>query len=147
MKPAPSDVQPNHSRTLPVIVEPVRILCDRLERSLRYGMDDFYDNNRFLVFGVLLAALLQIIVPQSFLLNLATNPLQSHLVMIILAGVLSVCSTVDAFVALAFMNTFSSGSILAFLVFGPMVDIKAAALYLGTFTRKPCSILSFSQPC
>ncbi len=137
IKPALSHVQPDHG-THPSCHSGTSSasFATRLKRSLRYGVDDFYDNNRFLVFGVLLAALLQIAVPQSFLLELATNPLRSHLVMIILAAVLSVCSTVDAFVAIAFMNTFSSGSIMAFLVFGPMVDIKAAALYLGTFTKK-----------
>lgn len=108
----------------------------RVQASVRYGAEDFFDTNRYLVIGALLASLLQLLVPQSFLLELGTNPLGSHITMLTLAGLLSICSTVDAFVALAFTNTFSSGSIFAFLVFGPMVDIKSVSLYLGTFTRK-----------
>lgn len=56
--------------------------------------------------------------------------------MMLLAFVLSVCSTVDAFLALSFANTFTTGSILAFLVFGPMVDIKSSLMFLGVFRRR-----------
>jgi uncharacterized membrane protein YraQ (UPF0718 family) len=58
------------------------------------------------------------------------------LVLQILAFVLSVCSTVDAFLALAFYGTFTTGSVLAFLTFGPMVDIKSTLMFLGVFRRK-----------
>ncbi len=60
----------------------------------------------------------------------------SVLVMMTLAFVLSVCSTVDAFLGLAFVNTFTPASILAFLVFGPMVDIKSVLMFLGVFRRR-----------
>jgi hypothetical protein len=56
--------------------------------------------------------------------------------MMALAFVLSICSTVDAFVALSFVNTFTTGSILGFLVFGPMVDIKSAMMFLSVFRRR-----------
>ena len=58
------------------------------------------------------------------------------LVMAALAFVLSVCSTVDAFLALSFARTFTPGSILTFLTFGPMVDIKSTMMYLGLFKRR-----------
>lgn len=53
-----------------------------------------------------------------------------------LAIVLSICSTVDAFVVLGFVGTFSPGAILAFLVFGPMVDIKSTLMYLSVFRKR-----------
>jgi hypothetical protein len=53
-----------------------------------------------------------------------------------LAFVLSICSTVDAFVALAFAGTFTTGSILAFLTFGPMVDIKSSLMFLSVFQKR-----------
>jgi hypothetical protein len=43
---------------------------------------------------------------------------------------------VDAFVALAFVGTFTPASILVFLVFGPMVDIKSTTMFLGVFQRR-----------
>ena len=91
---------------------------------------------RYLVIGTLLAAGMQTLVSQDVLLALGRGPLASVLTMQVLAFVLSVCSTVDAFLALAFAGTFTTGSILAFLTFGPMVDIKSTLMFLGVFKRR-----------
>ena len=104
--------------------------------ALATGGDDFLDMARYLIGGSMLAAAMQTLVPQSALLTLGAGPVASVLVMMILAFVLSVCSTVDAFLALAFVNTFTPASILAFLVFGPMVDIKSSLMFLGVFRRR-----------
>ncbi len=53
-----------------------------------------------------------------------------------LAYILSVCSTVDAFISLAFVKLFSVGSVLSFLVFGPMIDIKNTMMFLGVMRPK-----------
>ena len=53
--------------------------------------------------------------------------------MMLLAAVVSICSTVDSFFVLSFAATFTSSSLLAFLVFGPMIDIKAVGLMLSIF--------------
>jgi uncharacterized membrane protein YraQ (UPF0718 family) len=79
---------------------------------------------------------MQTLVPQSALLTLGGGALTSVLVMMVLAFVLSVCSTVDAFLALAFINTFPPAAVLAFLTFGPMVDIKSSLMFLGVFRRR-----------
>jgi hypothetical protein len=105
-------------------------------RALRIGGDDFFDMGRFLVVGSMLAALMQTVVSQDTLLALGEGPLISVVVMQLLAFVLSVCSTVDSFLALAFYGTFTDGSILAFLTFGPMVDIKSTLMFAGVFRRK-----------
>lgn len=51
-----------------------------------------------------------------------------------LAVILSVCSEADAFVA-ASLTGFSPTARLAFMVVGPMVDLKLIALQAGTFGR------------
>jgi uncharacterized protein len=51
----------------------------------------------------------------------------------LLAAVVSICSTVDSFFALSFAATFTSGSLLAFLVFGPTIDLKSIGLMLSIF--------------
>jgi hypothetical protein len=38
--------------------------------------------------------------------------------------------------ALAFVGTFTTGSLLAFLTFGPMVDIKSTLMFIGVFKRR-----------
>lgn len=115
---------------------PVRSLSEKLRGALRIAGDEFFEMGRYLVIGSLLAALMQTLVPQSALLAIGSGPLISVIVMQTLAFVLSVCSTVDAFLALAFVNTFSTGSVLSFLIFGPMVDIKSLMMFLGVFRRK-----------
>jgi uncharacterized membrane protein YraQ (UPF0718 family) len=111
-------------------------LSVRLTRALSVAGDEFFEMGRFLVIGCLLAAGMQTIVPQSTLLAVGGGTLSSVIAMLVLAFVLSVCSTVDAFLALAFVNTFSSGSILAFLVFGPMVDVKSVIMFSSVFRRR-----------
>jgi uncharacterized membrane protein YraQ (UPF0718 family) len=105
-------------------------------QALTIGGDDFLDMARYLVVGSILAALMQTVVPQSTLLALGSGPVISVIVMMALAFILSICSTVDAFLALSFINTFTTGSILSFLVFGPMVDIKSTLMFLGVFRRR-----------
>ncbi len=104
-----------------------------LREALRTASDEFFDMGRYLVLGTLLAATLQTLVSQDTLLALGRGPVVSVVVMQGLAFLLSVCSTVDSFLALAFVGTFTTGSILSFLVFGPMVDIKSTLMFNGIF--------------
>jgi len=118
--------------------------CDHDEPSTRAKLmgalgiagDEFFEMGRFLIFGSILAALMQTLVPQESLLALGTGPILSVVFMQILAYVLSVCSTVDSFLALAFVNTFTTGAIVSFLSFGPMVDIKSTLMFTGVFRRR-----------
>ncbi len=98
--------------------------------------DDFMDMVRYLILGSMLAGLMQTLVPQATLLSFGNGSVMSVVAMMVLAFVLSICSTVDAFLALSFVNSFTPGSILSFLVFGPMVDIKSALMFLGVFKRR-----------
>jgi uncharacterized protein len=114
---------------------------EKLRQAAGIAVDEFFEMGRYLVLGASLAGILQTMIPQSGLLALGRGPLLSVLVMIALAVLLSVCSTVDAFIALSFSGIFPSGAILAFLVFGPMVDIKSALLYLHIFRRKTVLVM------
>lgn len=111
-------------------------LRDGIPQVLTTAVDEFFEMGRYLILGALLAALMQVIVPRSALLAVSAGPVISVLALIALAVILSVCSTVDAFIALAFAGTFTTGSITAFLVFGPMVDIKSTLMFLGVFKRR-----------
>lgn len=108
----------------------------KIRKSLLITADEFFEMGRFLIMGAVFAAALQTFASQSFLLTLGSGPILSVLVMLALAVLLSICSTVDSFVALGFVGTFSFGSVLSFLVFGPMVDIKSVLMYLQVFKRR-----------
>ncbi len=114
---------------------------DKIQQALLICADEFFEMGRYLIVGALLAAGLQTFIPQETLLAVGSGPVFSVLVMLALAIILSICSTVDAFVALGFAGVFSFGSLLSFLVFGPMVDIKSTLMYLQVFRRKPVAYL------
>jgi uncharacterized protein len=135
-----------HSVSLPMhahehIDDEKLVFGSKFHRALLICADEFFEMGRYLIVGAMLAAGLQTFIPQSSLLAIGSGPILSVLVMMALAVILSICSTVDAFVALGFVGTFSFGSILSFLVFGPMVDIKSTLMYLQVFRRKPVAYL------
>ncbi len=112
----------------------------KLIPGIRYALtlagEEFFEMGRYLILGSLVAASLRIAISQDQLEALATGPVSSVLVMQALAFILSICSTADAFVALDLSNTFTLGSVLGFLTFGPMVDIKSTMMFLGVFKRR-----------
>jgi uncharacterized membrane protein YraQ (UPF0718 family) len=107
-----------------------------LRDAIALAGDEFFEMGRYLIVGTLLAAAMQTFISQEVLLTLGRGPVISVIAMQGLAFLLSVCSTVDSFLALAFAGTFTTGSILAFLTFGPMVDIKSMLMFLGVFKRR-----------
>ena len=114
-------------------------LTEGVQQGLGIAMNDVFTMGRLLVIGCLLAAAMQTLVDREALLDLGSGPLSSVIVMQSLGFLLSVCSTVDAFLALAFTGAFTTGSIIAFLTFGPMVDVKSAAMFMGVF--KPRAVI------
>jgi uncharacterized protein len=90
-----------------------------------------------LVLGSAVAAAIQTLTPREIIVGLGEGPIISIVAMMLLAASISICSTVDSFFALSFAATFTSGSLLAFLVFGPMFDLKSIGLMLSIFKPKP----------
>jgi len=125
----------------PLPSEHKKTIWEELRQAFLISSEEFFEIGRFLVIGCFIAAGMQTFIPQSTLLGIGNGPLASVLVMVTMAVILSICSTVDAFVALSFASTFSLGSILAFLTFGPMVDIKTIFLYMRVFRKRPVAYL------
>jgi uncharacterized membrane protein YraQ (UPF0718 family) len=86
----------------------------------------------FLVLGAMAAATINVVVPAAWLQRVADQPVLSILALAALAVVLSICSEADAFVA-ASLTQFSLTARLAFLVVGPMIDLKLFAMQAGFF--------------
>jgi uncharacterized protein len=78
----------------------------------------------------------QVFVPRDALLAIGSNPALSIVAMMALAMIVSICSNVDAFLALSFASTFTPGSLVAFLLVGPLVDVKMLALLRTTFRSR-----------
>jgi hypothetical protein len=136
--------------TLPLYAKTQRpSLLSGLRHALDMAGDEFFEMGRYLIIGSMVAAALQTfqqyatisvgattVSVQEALLAVGASPTLSVVAMQALAFILSVCSTVDAFLALAFVGTFTTGSLLAFLTFGPMVDIKSTLMFIGVFKRR-----------
>ncbi|GHE47777.1 permease [Streptomyces griseoaurantiacus] len=104
-------------------------------REFRVGFQhDFLQAGGFLVVGAVAAATFNVTVPRSVLDTFSGTPWLSVGFLVVLAIVLAVCSEADAFVA-ASLSGFSPVARLAFMVVGPMVDLKLIALQAGTFGR------------
>jgi uncharacterized protein len=118
-----------------------RALLPGLLYAFKLAGDEFFEMGRYLILGSMFAAALQTVVAPSTLEALGRGPILSVLVMQALAFLLSVCSTVDAFLALSYARTFTSGSIISFLTFGPMVDIKSSLMFAGVFKPRTVAYL------
>lgn len=104
--------------------------------TLQHAVDEFFSVGKYLVFGALLAAAMQTYIKTSTLSAIGHGPVLSILLMMVLAFLLSLCSEADAFIGASFRSVFSTQSIVAFLVFGPMLDIKNLLMMGSTFKAK-----------
>lgn len=95
-----------------------------------------------LVAGSFLAGAIQVGVPRDWLVTVGGNPVFSVGVLMVLAFVVSVCSNVDAFFILSLSAAFAPGAVVAFLIFGAMIDIKMLALLRTTFTTRTLGLLT-----
>ena len=105
---------------------------------------EFLDLLALLVLGCIIAALVQTWLPRSWLLAIGGAPTASILALMLLAVVVSVCSSVDAFLALGFAAQVTPGALLAFLLLGPVVDLKLAGLFTVLLRPKAIAITALA---
>lgn len=108
----------------------------RVMTMLSHGTSEMIEMSKYLMLGALLTAIIQTFVAQDSLTEIGQGALLSHVFMMGFAYLLSLCSTTDAFVAFSFAKTFSPSSLLAFLVFGPMIDVKSTLMLLSIFKSR-----------
>ncbi|MBS4198345.1 permease [Bacillus sp. FJAT-49732] len=104
--------------------------------TLKHMIDEFFTVGKYLILGALIAAAMQTFMKTSTLTAIGHGEYSSSLVMMGLAYILSLCSSADAFIAASFRSTFSTGALIAFLVFGAKFDIKNTLMMLGVFKTK-----------
>ena len=107
----------------------------KLVHALRTAMRDFLDTAMYFSAGVMITSIFNTQVNQGHFHDIATNPFLATPTMMGLAFMVALCSTSDAFIA-APIPKFSEMAKLAFLVFGPMLDIKLVFMYSSAFRRR-----------
>ncbi len=105
---------------------------DRLVLAMRTAARDFLDVGMYFTIGVLITALYRTQIDQASVDAFGASDWMGVPAMMALAFVLSLCSTSDAFIA-AQMLSFSQAAKLAFLTYGPMMDVKLVFMYGAVF--------------
>ncbi|MCL6709983.1 permease [Pseudomonas sp. R2.Fl] len=111
-------------------------MSEKIGDALKHTIDEFFSVGKFVIIGGLIAAAMQTYVKTSTLMALGHGVVSSNVVMMGLSYILSLCSSADAFIASSFRSTFNDSAIIAFLVFGPMFDIKNTLMMLSQFKTK-----------
>jgi len=107
--------------------------ANKLSSTMRNACDEFFEMGKYLILGACLAAFVQTTLSRDVLLNIGQGLWSSIAAMMAFAFGISVCSSADAFIAASFSSHFTTGSLLAFMVFGPMIDVKNVLMMLNVF--------------
>ena len=101
----------------------------------KHSAIDFFEVVKYLIVGALLASLVQVLLPRDILVMFNDNNLLSIILLMLFAYLLSLCSTSDSFVGKSLLSSFSKSSIMAYLLLGPMIDIKNTIVLLGNYKK------------
>lgn len=117
------------------------VRTSKVKQTFYHASDEFFDMGKYLIFGAFLASIVNVFLDRTMLAALTSTEAGATGIMMGLAFILSLCSEADAFVASSFSNQFSTTSLLAFLVFGPLLDLKNTLLYFAYFKTRFVLIL------
>lgn len=112
-----------------------RCLKNDLLFILKNTTYDLFDVVKYLMFGALIASFIQVLLPRNILNLFNNNEMLSIFVLMSFAYLISLCSTSDSFVGKSLLSSFTQSSILAYLLLGPMIDIKNTVVLLGNYKK------------
>lgn len=107
----------------------------RLIGAVQLASDDFIDTAIYFMIGAAVASVFNTAVDQKIILPLASSPILSVVAMMVIAGILTLCSSSDAFIAATF-TSFPIPARMAFLIFGPMFNFKLPFLYSSLLKKR-----------
>lgn len=100
-----------------------------------HAAEEFFDVGRFVIIGAAISSIAHTMVPTDIFEGIGGNNAVAVPIMMLTAYVLSMCATSDAFVAQSFSAQFSISPLIAFMVFGQMLDIKNTLILSGNFKK------------
>ena len=103
---------------------------------IKHTIFDLFEVVKFLMIGALIASLVQVLLPRSILVIFNSNQILSIIILMLFAYFVSLCSTSDSFVGKSLLTIFPEGSIMAYLLLGPMIDVKNTIVLFGNYNRK-----------
>jgi hypothetical protein len=109
---------------------------DKTGEVFVHAKNDFLAVGHYLVIGAFIAALAQTHIDRSLFVALADAPALSVMLMMVMAVLLNLCSEADAFIAASFRGLMPVSAQLAFLLTGPMFDLKLLMMYRSLFRKR-----------
>lgn len=103
---------------------------------IKHSTYDLFEVVKYLMLGALLCSVIQVLLPRSILVMFNNNPGLAILALMIFAYLISLCSTSDSFVGKSLASSFGKSSILAYLLLGPMIDIKNTIVLAGNYKKE-----------
>ncbi|MBO6145204.1 MAG: permease [Bacilli bacterium] len=113
----------------------VKNVKDAIIHIVKHTCEDLFEVVKYLMFGSLIASVVQVLLPRDVLTMFNNNPVLSIFTLLLFAYLISLCSTSDSFVGKSLLSTFSQSSIIAYLLLGPMIDIKNTIVLLGNYKK------------
>jgi uncharacterized membrane protein YraQ (UPF0718 family) len=129
----PSANDPTTTDATQLTAPPKRTIMQRLGNISGTALHDFVDITVFLILGAVLAAIAKQQIGGDQIDSFSREqPILAIPAMMLMAVLMCLCSEADAFVAASFTNMHVSAK-LAFLVLGPMLDLKLILMYTRVF--------------
>ena len=114
-----------------------RSFIENIKEMFLHSGTEFFNVGPYFILGALFTSIIRAGVPSNFFMQFnESHSLSGILIMMFFAFIFSACSTSDAFIARSFYGTFSLFSIMGFLVYGPMMDIKNIFMLLSIFKKR-----------
>jgi uncharacterized protein len=117
-------------------------LLSKILAAITHARDDFFTFAKFLIIGAFVAALARATIDVVAFRELFASPIFSILAMMCLAIALNLCSGTDAFIAAGFRAVFPPTAQMAFMVLGPMLDLKLMLQYFTLFRSRMIGVLA-----
>ncbi|MDR1604680.1 MAG: permease [Gracilibacteraceae bacterium] len=112
-------------------------LAGKIALLFRHAQAEFFHMGKYLALGAFVSAVIQAVAPRaSAVSGQGAGLALSLLIMMLMAFVLSLCSSSDAVIARSFASQFPAEALMGFMVFGPMMDIKNALLLSSVFSGR-----------
>lgn len=108
---------------------------DKLHTIVCQASNEFLNISVYVILGALISSIFGSVIKEEILSNYTFNNVLAVVIMIGISFLLSLCSEADAFVAKGFMDNFGVPGVIAFLILGPMMDLKNLILSFGFFKK------------
>jgi hypothetical protein len=136
--------KPETTRTLSESIEEMpKGLFPKLKEMFRYSFVEFLqDISKWLIIGLLIAAVISVLVPDDFFADKIPNRFVGMLAMLVISGPLYICATASVPVAAVLMlKGFSPGAALVLLMAGPATNAATITMIGKVLGKK--SVFSF----